>query len=71
MTIDADDEDVLSISKNHIYIIPGIYTLTLAITDSRGATDTMFPDYIVVYDPQFRICNGRWLDRISRRCIPG
>ncbi len=39
------------VSGNHIYSNPGVYTLTLILTDGAGSKDQASYQYIVVYDP--------------------
>jgi PKD repeat protein len=59
MTIDDDSG---SVSASHIYTTPGVYSITLAITDSRGGTDTSFSEYIIVYDPEGEfVTGGGWI----------
>ncbi len=45
------EDGVGSISDSHLYGGPGIYTLTLTITDEAGETTTDSFEYAVMYDP--------------------
>jgi beta propeller repeat protein len=40
-----------SVSGSHTYTIPGVYLVTLTITDDDGATASITSEYVVVYDP--------------------
>lgn len=51
-----------TILGNHSYDLPGVYTLTVTVTDSYGASDTMSFQYIVVYDPDGGfVTGGGWI----------
>jgi PKD repeat protein len=51
----------------HTYTTPGIYTVTLTVTDSSGASDTETAEtYIVIYDPTGGfVTGGGWFDSPS------
>jgi len=52
-----------SVSGNHRYAIPGIYTIMLTFTDDdTGSCQSIFR-YIVVYDPEGAfVTGGGWID---------
>ena len=45
-------------SATHTYSTPGVYTVTVTITDAAGASDTKPFQYIVVYDPNGGFATG-------------
>ncbi|MGH3070858.1 MAG: PKD domain-containing protein [Gaiellaceae bacterium] len=47
-----------SISALHAYAMPGIYTLTLTVTDDDGGAGTSMYQYVVVYDPEGGFATG-------------
>lgn len=51
------------VTGSHYYGAPGVYTLTLTITDIDGAFDTEVFQYIVVYDPTGGfVTGGGWIN---------
>ncbi|MFV1989231.1 MAG: PKD domain-containing protein [Acidimicrobiales bacterium] len=54
----------LAITASHDYLEPGIYSVTVTVTDSDGATTTAQADtYVVVYDPSAGfVTGGGWID---------
>jgi Leucine-rich repeat (LRR) protein len=52
-----------TITGDHLYEMPGVYILTLTITDMCGQTDTEIYQYVVVYDPNGGfITGGGWIN---------
>jgi PKD repeat protein len=47
-----------AISAAHVYTTPGIYTITLAVSDDDGGTGTSIFQYVVVYDPEGGFATG-------------
>jgi hypothetical protein len=47
-----------TISGNHIYTTPGVYTITVSITDDDGASVSDEYRYVVVYDPTGSFITG-------------
>jgi PKD repeat protein len=51
-----------SVSDTHIYETPGVYTLSLAVTDKDGDSGDSYYRYIVVYDPDGSfVSGGGWI----------
>lgn len=51
------------ISSDHIYVEPGVYTVTLTLTDLCGKTFSADYQYVVVYDPDGGfVTGGGWID---------
>jgi len=44
------------VTGEHAYATPGVYTLTLTLTDAAGESDTAVYEYVVIYDPE-----GGWI----------
>jgi len=52
-----------TVSGSHVYVTPGVYTLTLAITDDDGDVGSAQFEYVVVYDPEGGfVTGGGWID---------
>lgn len=49
-------------SASHTYTAPGVYTLSVTITDAAGASDTETFQYVVIYDPNGGfVTGGGWI----------
>ncbi len=44
---------------SHLYSLPGVYTITVILTDDCGATSSMEYQYVVIYDPSAGFVTGR------------
>jgi uncharacterized protein len=52
-----------SVSDTHAYPVPGIYKLTLTLTDKDGASTQAFFEYIIIYDPNGGfVTGGGWMN---------
>lgn len=52
-----------SVSGSHTYNTPGVYTVTLTVTDDDGGADTAEYEFIVVFDPSDGfVTGGGWID---------
>jgi hypothetical protein len=52
-----------SITGSHVYTTPGVYTVTLAVTDNLGGSGQATFHYIVVYDPDGGfVTGGGWIN---------
>lgn len=52
-----------SVTDNHTYTIPGVYTITLTVRDSGGGAGLTVFKYVVVYDPEGGfVTGGGWID---------
>jgi len=52
-----------TVYDSHSYSAPGVYTVSLTVTDDDGGSDTMIYRYIVVFDPEEGfITGGGWID---------
>ena len=50
-------------SQEHTYAEPGVYTVTVTVTDDDGGTVSQTYDFIVVYDPSAGfVTGGGWID---------
>jgi hypothetical protein len=50
-------------SADHTYGEPGVYTVSITVTDDDGGSDTAEYQYIVVYDPSAGfVTGGGWID---------
>ena len=58
-----------SVSGSHTYTVPGVYTLTLTVTDAAGEYATTTYQYVVVYDPSAGfVTGGGWIDSPAGAC---
>ena len=63
--------DGYSVTGSHAYSMPGIYTLTLTLTDDDGGSDSLAYQYIIVYSPDAGfITGGKWVDLPTGSYIP-
>lgn len=52
-----------TITGDHIYTTPGIYTVQVTVQDDFGNSDTAVYQYVVVYDPNGGfVTGGGWID---------
>jgi PKD repeat protein len=47
-----------SVEDTHIYAVPGVYTVTLTVTDDDGGSGESIYRYVVVYDPSGAYVTG-------------
>jgi len=58
-----------SVNGSHTYTTPGVYTLTLTVTDAAGEYATTTYQYVVVYDPNGGfVTGGGWIDSPASAC---
>jgi uncharacterized protein len=58
----AESDGAGTISGNHAYATPGVYTVTVTVYDGYGNTDTATYEYVVVYDPAGGfVTGGGWI----------
>jgi len=51
------------VSQDHTYAQPGVYKVTVTVTDDDGGTDTASYEFIVIYDPDGGFVTGSgWID---------
>ncbi|MGH2757896.1 MAG: PKD domain-containing protein [Actinomycetota bacterium] len=61
-----------SCAKSHAYEIPGVYTITMVVSDDDGGSDTAIHQYVVVYDPAAGfVTGGGWFNSPSGAYTPG
>jgi hypothetical protein len=59
------------VAGSHIYTTPGVYTITLTVTDKDGGTDSAIYQYVVVYDPNGGfVTGGGWIDSPAGAYLP-
>ncbi len=64
---EADGEG--TVSGRHTYTVPGIYPLTVTVTDDFGASDSAEFQFLVVYDPYGDIVKGvGWIESPPDAC---
>lgn len=65
-TADTVAPAVSPVSGSHSYNAPGVYTVTLTVTDAAGASDTASFQYVVVYEASAGfVTGGGWIDSPS------
>lgn len=47
-----------ALAADHVYTTPGVYTVTVTLTDDDGGTTSRAYDYVVVYDPEGGFVTG-------------
>jgi predicted extracellular nuclease len=52
-----------TISGDHTYAMPGVYTVSVTVNDGYGNSDTAIYEFVVVYDPNGGfVTGGGWID---------
>jgi hypothetical protein len=52
-----------TVTGTHVFTEPGIYSVSLAVTDNYGSVGTAVYQYVVVYDPSAGfVTGGGWMD---------
>jgi len=52
-----------SVSGSHTYVVPGVYTIILTVTDNTGRTGYATFQYVVAYDPSAGfVTGGGWIN---------
>jgi len=61
------------ITASHKYTVPGIYTITVTVTDKNGGVgSSMTSSYVVVYDPSGGfVTGGGWITADAGSCVAG
>lgn len=55
-----------SVTGNHTYTLPGVYTVELIVEDDDGGSDTAVFEYVVVYDPDGGfVTGGGWINSLE------
>ena len=61
-----------SVSGSHVYAAPGIYTVSVRVSDDDGGTTSIVYEYAVVYDPEGGFATGAgWLQSPAGAYTPG
>ncbi len=59
----TENEGSGSVADEHQYELPGVYEVTLTVTDDDGGVGTALFQYVVVYDPEAGfVTGGGWID---------
>ncbi len=60
-----------SVTDSHTYATPGIYTVTLTVTDDDGGADSSTYQFVVVYDPNGGfVTGGGWINSPAGAYVP-
>ena len=60
-----------SATGSHTYTTPGVYTLTLIVTDDDGGSAEAVFQYVVIYDPDGGfVTGGGWIDSPEGAYLP-
>jgi hypothetical protein len=66
-----EEEGVGNVTGEHRYNTPGVYTITLTLTDSEDHTDSASFEYLVVYDPEGGfVTGGGWITSPAGAYLP-
>ena len=64
------DQSANSVSGSHEYATPGVYAVTLTVSDAYPASDSaVYQQFVVIYDPVGRLRHRRRLDQLTGRCL--
>jgi hypothetical protein len=65
------DHDGMTATGDHGYATPGVYVVTVTVTDSGDLSDTAAYQYVVVYDPDGGfVTGGGWIDSPPGAYVP-